>query len=282
MNHPKVREFGRDGLHPSLRLVRIRQFVAVWWSSWATRITGAATAPFSLLALYTSNKIYHTIWLIFAFGCAVYTFYGIWLNERLALEAEQAKNQLPIIRTDVEKVYVTAMGRAVCHVYLLTTLHNVNGAVPTAIKRFELTLRSRGRDYVGRELIVATYEQTCLRSSRLRIDEPLSDRNRLIDLHDVVEKLSALQRGIPARGWLGFIFAEELPPWPWEVAKNDKGAAVAHLDIDRVVEAVTLTVVDAFGQRHEICVKPPWRTLGIAFDGTPLGRDTWMYEGKNF
>ena len=58
-------------------------------------MSGPATVPLAILALYVSSHALRALYGALAVLCAGYTSYKIWLNERTALDAERAKNRRP-------------------------------------------------------------------------------------------------------------------------------------------------------------------------------------------
>ena|SRR5450631_1038061 len=74
-----LKPYNRSNMH-------FKELLSAWWSHWLTRISGPATVPLAVLALYVSS---HTLRALYAVLCAGFTSYKIWLNERIALEAER-------------------------------------------------------------------------------------------------------------------------------------------------------------------------------------------------
>jgi hypothetical protein len=225
--------------------MRIREFLKAWWSDWLTRMSGPATVPLAVAALTVSSTLYRTLWATLAVLCAGFTSYRVWLKERIALETERAKNQLPVIEAELERVYIDPFETPSLIAFVLATLHNLNAAISTTIKSYELSVRIEGKDYSSGQRSLANYE--------LQLDEaqPLvADAGGLLPgplpaLADRITDSNPLKRGIPITGWLLFVFPD-LSLWPFLCP----------------AESVTLTVTDAFGRKYTVTKAPPWRNVG--------------------
>jgi hypothetical protein len=221
-------------------------------------MSGPATVPFAIAALYVSSDRYRALYGALAILCAGYTSYRMWLTERVALEAELNENQIPKIGLEIERVYITPVGVRGAKVFVLASVHNLNAAIPCTLKRYELTICVAGRDYSGTELPVTGFQMSLGQPRMSVADSTGLQDGPLSDLNDAVTGESPLRRGIPVHGWLSFGF-DNLPPWPVTLSQeSDSG----RFDTSVVLSA-TLGVVDAFNGKHTAALrKPPWRNVG--------------------
>jgi len=65
---------------------RIGQFLVAIWSDWASRMSGPATVPLTVLAFYAGNDTYKRMWGALALVSALITVFRVWLFERTRYE----------------------------------------------------------------------------------------------------------------------------------------------------------------------------------------------------
>jgi hypothetical protein len=223
-------------------------------------MSGPATVPFAIAALYVSSNRLRALYGTMAVFCAGYTSYRMWLTERVSLETELEKNQFPTITTEIERAYISPVGIRSGNVFVLASVHNLNAAMACTVKRYELTICIAGKDYFGKQLPVTGFEM-CLDQPRMSVADSIGlEEGPLLSLNDAVTDLSPLRRGIPVRGWLKYGF-DDLPPWPLLVGRGSDFENSAKFD-NSVVLSVTLTVIDAFDRTHPVSRTPPWRNVG--------------------
>lgn len=231
--------------------MRLKQFLKALSSDWLILMSSAPTVPLAVLALYVSSPLYRLLYGVLAVICAGFACFRVWREERIALESEQAKNQLPVIEAELERVYIDPLGTRCVNVFVLATLHNLNAVIPTAIKSYELSLRKEGKDYSSVQRSIANYELLLDAPQHLMADAGGLPPGSLSALADRVTDSSPLKRGIPANGWLLFFFPDL---WFWPLKEDGSPLATA--------ESVTLTVTDAFGKKHTVSKCPPWLNVG--------------------
>lgn len=90
-----------------------RSFIGAFTANWLAAVSGGLSVPFALLALYVSNGYQKTLWGILALAGAVTASYRIWSDksrelERATadLETEKATNTRPVLRGDIDQIYV--------------------------------------------------------------------------------------------------------------------------------------------------------------------------------
>ena len=221
-------------------------------------MSGPATVPFAIAALYESSGNLRVLYAAMAILCAGYTSYRLWLNEHVALEAERHRNQFPNITAAIDRVYIVPPVIRGAKVFVLVSVHNLNAAMPSTVKRYELTMCIAGRDYFGKELPVGGFRMVLEQPRMLTVDSTGLQDGPLIDLNAAVSHSSPLRRGVPVKGWLSYGY-DDLPPWPLILPSEDTD--VGKFDTS-VVLSVTLTVVDAFDGRATTSKTPPWRNVG--------------------
>lgn len=214
-------------------------------------MSGPATVPFAIAALYVPSRQYRFLYGVLALLCAGFTSYRVWLKERLVLEAEQAKNQFPLIEAELERVYIEPLGTRGVNVCVSATLHNLNAVIPTAVRSYELSLREEGQDYSSVQRSLANYELQLEGPQHLMADAGGLLPGHLPALADRITNSNPLKRGTPASGWLLFYFPDL---WFWPLQEDGSHLGTA--------ESVTLTVTDAFGKKHKVSKCPPWRNVG--------------------
>src|SRR5258708_1633787 len=91
-----------------------RSFLRAFAGNWFTAMSGGLSVPLAFLSLYVSNGYQRTGWGILAVAGLVTASYGIWSDRvrELALttrelEAERANNTHPILRGNIETLYVS-------------------------------------------------------------------------------------------------------------------------------------------------------------------------------
>lgn len=214
-------------------------------------MSGPATVPLAIAALKVSSMQYRILFIVLAVFCAGFTSYRVWLKERVALEAEQAKNQFPLIEGELERVYIDPLGTRCVNVFLLATVHNLNAMIPAGIKSYELSLRKEGRDYSSVRRSLENYELQLEGPAHLIADAGGLLPGVLPDLAKRVTDSNPLKRGIPVSGWLLFFFPDL---WFWPLQADGSHLSSA--------ESVTLVVADGFGKKHVVSRCPPWRNVG--------------------
>src|SRR5882672_7139673 len=78
------------------------QFLRAFGYSWATRMSGPLSVPFTLAALFVDNIFAKVLCAFLAIVCAVFAAYSIWKNEREAL----IKTQLELDKVITPKIHI--------------------------------------------------------------------------------------------------------------------------------------------------------------------------------
>jgi hypothetical protein len=224
--------------------VYVKQFLKAWVSDWLTLMSGAPTVPLALLALYVSSKPYRLLYGTLALFCAAFTSYRIWFKERLALEAERAKNRLPRIEAKFTRLQIMPRlntipieaARNPNLIYaadydVLAEVYLTNlSEIACTVQRYEASalLDGHGLDITQVE---------SLRDYELFFDRANGGgrREALASLLTALEGV-ALNKGIGYRGWLRF----EL-------------LGARNTEIERV--EFRLVLVDSFDGRHPVVRK---------------------------
>jgi hypothetical protein len=80
---------------------RVRLFFESMFSELGSGLTGVASIPFTVAALWVSNHVQRVLYGSLAGGLLLFSAYRIWLKEHLELEEEKAKNQKPDLHGEI-------------------------------------------------------------------------------------------------------------------------------------------------------------------------------------
>jgi hypothetical protein len=69
-------------------------------------LSGPASVPFAVLALFASNTIQKAAYGVLAVLLALFSAYRIWLKEHTELEKEKAKNLKPLLDGEILDAYI--------------------------------------------------------------------------------------------------------------------------------------------------------------------------------
>lgn len=185
-------------------------FVRAFWGDWATLMSGGASVPFTLIAVFVPSAPVKILLAILAICCFGWSSYRVWRTERVAhmavetrlLETEQAKVSLPptpraslVIYDDGQsRFYVDSQQEnnpVATHVYieLFVTIEN-KGNRNSVLRRFDILVQETARVVTnaqreGREFVIVrgTTTGTAFGHSRNRhlLQTPLT-----VPAHDAV------------------------------------------------------------------------------------------------
>ena len=173
-------------------------------------------------------------------------------------ELQETKNQFPDIDVQIREVHFLPTPNG-GNVFLLVTLHNLNGNIATKVTGYELQLEVNGRSYSGGTANIQGWY--------IRRDQFLGQPEALLDLAGRTQML--LQRGSPEEGWLR-LFLEDGPAWPVNHITSDSYVTETGIEVRQGhgeydlagVTKASLLVRDAFGRTHLGSTEPPWKRTG--------------------
>jgi hypothetical protein len=231
----------------------LKKFLLSVWADFPTRMSGPATVPFALLALFMRGDAAKTVFGAMATVCGLTSAYRLWESEyrgrigaEEALAGERAARTKPDVSVEFQEVYVQRKlllddptrkenWRVTLKAYVVN-----KSPVPTTIKDYFLTFRPADDPFRALEL----HDFDHLRANRgagLSDDlEFLKNSGLLEELPELAPKLASetLEHGVGVSGWLRFFLT-------WN---------------KREPYALELTVVDAFGNSHSAISTKPWRS----------------------
>lgn len=76
------------------------------FSEWGSGLSGPASVPFAILALFASGAVQKAAYAVLATLLALFSAYRIWIKEHLELEKEKAKNQKPELHGEIDQVFI--------------------------------------------------------------------------------------------------------------------------------------------------------------------------------
>lgn len=80
---------------------QFRPFVKSMFSELVSGLTGVASIPFTVAALWVSSHVQRVLYGSLAGSLLLFSAYRVWLKEHLELEKEKAKNQKPDLRGEI-------------------------------------------------------------------------------------------------------------------------------------------------------------------------------------
>lgn len=86
------------------------QFLKAFTKSWFTLMSGPATVPFTIAAVFVSQPWLKALLGALALSCAILSSYLVWCNERLAYIGEREKNGWPDIRGEAFNFHTGSHG----------------------------------------------------------------------------------------------------------------------------------------------------------------------------
>jgi len=84
----------------------VRLFFASMFSEWGSGLSGPASVPFAILALFASSAVQKAAYAALAVLLGLFSAYRIWLKEHLELETEKARNQKPELDGEILEAYI--------------------------------------------------------------------------------------------------------------------------------------------------------------------------------
>jgi len=85
---------------------KIRPFFVSMFSEWGSGLSGPASVPFAVLALFASGTVQKAAYGVLAAVLLLFSAYRIWLKEHFALVEERGKNQNPQLRGEIDEVFI--------------------------------------------------------------------------------------------------------------------------------------------------------------------------------
>jgi hypothetical protein len=95
-----------EPVRPFAVMDKVRLFFASMFSEWGSGLSGPASVPFVILALFAPSAVQKAAYGVLAVLLGLFSAYRIWLKEHLALEGEKAKNQNPQLRGEIDQVFI--------------------------------------------------------------------------------------------------------------------------------------------------------------------------------
>ncbi len=199
----------------------IREFLRVVWSDWGSRVSGIASVPFTILALFAKADYARVIWGTLALVALFATVYQVWGKERKAFLQEVAKNNHPLLTgafveghfraalmasslaSEDNETEITADNVQDTHMTFKVRVVNER-PVSTNITDARLTVNIEdGRIFQVRPMPIPP-------QASLKTDAPAVSNSRTIILHNYeypledLRTVGQLERGRAAYGWLRF------------------------------------------------------------------------------
>jgi hypothetical protein len=84
----------------------VRLFFASMFSELRSGLSGPASVPFAVLALFASSTVQKAAYGVLAAALLLFSTYRIWLKEHAALDEEKAKNQKPSLGGEILEVLI--------------------------------------------------------------------------------------------------------------------------------------------------------------------------------
>ncbi|MGA8087443.1 MAG: hypothetical protein WCA10_09065 [Terracidiphilus sp.] len=84
----------------------VRLFFASMFSEWGSGLSGPASVPFAILALFASSAVQKTAYAALAVLLGLFSVYRTWLKEHLELEKEKNRNQKPDIDGEIFEAFI--------------------------------------------------------------------------------------------------------------------------------------------------------------------------------
>ncbi|MBZ5697009.1 MAG: hypothetical protein LAN18_00525 [Acidobacteriia bacterium] len=226
-------------------------------TSWIGALGGILSIVFTVSAFYVSNRTQRALYVVLAFAAVLWAAYSAWSRTFDELEAELAKHTNPILRGEIEELYISVyspeqlQGSDICDIVVLlkVVLYN-DSECSTTTRAYGLTVKdadgTHNANYLGEA-------ENCL----IELGRPYQDSSgELIGSkterpNDLLTDtaIRPIVRGVHRVGWLRF-----------KVLGMNPASAETGL--------YCLTAIDSFGINHDVVCK----------DRPPLGKGTSVHN----